>query len=114
MKLSLPPPKLLEKLVLSFELFRFVKFSFPVTCLMPYYVETGCSHPANCRTLQLTLLVRSYFFGVMVGFKSHEQCSRTYHQTFILCTKTSRHEPCDFTQNTIASHKKQQLVLRGV
>jgi hypothetical protein len=26
-------------------LFCFVKFSFPVTCLMPYYAETGCSCP---------------------------------------------------------------------
>jgi hypothetical protein len=34
-KVSLPP-KLVEKLS-----FRFVKFSFPVACLMPYYVETG-------------------------------------------------------------------------
>jgi hypothetical protein len=23
----------------------FVKFSFPVTCLMPYFAETGHSHP---------------------------------------------------------------------
>jgi hypothetical protein len=27
------------------QLFRFVKFSFPVTRLMPYYAETGCSCP---------------------------------------------------------------------
>jgi hypothetical protein len=26
-------------------LFRSVKFSFPVTPLMPYYAETDCSHP---------------------------------------------------------------------
>jgi hypothetical protein len=26
-------------------LFCFVNFSFPVTCLMPYYAETGCSCP---------------------------------------------------------------------
>ncbi len=65
--------KIARKISLSFELFRFVKFSFPVTHLMPYYAETGCSHPANCRTLRITLLVRSYFFGMVGGFKSHEQ-----------------------------------------
>jgi hypothetical protein len=27
------------------QLFHFVKFSFPVQCLMPYYAETGCSYP---------------------------------------------------------------------
>jgi hypothetical protein len=27
------------------KLFCFVKFSFPVTRLMPYYAETGCSRP---------------------------------------------------------------------
>ncbi len=27
------------------KLFRFVKFSFPVTCLMPYYAETSHSRP---------------------------------------------------------------------
>jgi hypothetical protein len=26
-------------------LFHFVKFSFPVLCLMPFYAEAGCSHP---------------------------------------------------------------------
>jgi len=25
--------------------FLFVKFSFPVMCLMPYYAETDCSRP---------------------------------------------------------------------
>jgi hypothetical protein len=43
MKLSLPP-ELVEKLVGS-QLFPFVKFSFPVMRLMPYYAETGRSHP---------------------------------------------------------------------
>jgi hypothetical protein len=38
-KLSLPP-KLMEKLIISF-----CKISFPITHLMPYYAETGCSHP---------------------------------------------------------------------
>jgi hypothetical protein len=36
--------------------FAFVKFSFPVTCLMAYYAETGRSHPPNRKTLQKTLL----------------------------------------------------------
>jgi hypothetical protein len=27
------------------QLFRFVKFSFPIMRLMPYYAETGCSCP---------------------------------------------------------------------
>jgi hypothetical protein len=41
MKLSLGyPPKLVENLDWS-QLFRFVKFSFPVMHLMPYYAETG-------------------------------------------------------------------------
>jgi hypothetical protein len=43
MKLSLPP-KLLEKLVWV-QLFDFVEFSFPVTGLMPYSVETDRSCP---------------------------------------------------------------------
>ncbi len=29
----------------SSQLFHFVKFSFPVMCLMPYYAETGHSRP---------------------------------------------------------------------
>ncbi len=37
--------KLVEKTSLGSQLFPFVKFSFPVTRLMPYYAETGCSRP---------------------------------------------------------------------
>jgi hypothetical protein len=36
---------------------------FPVTCLMPYYVETGHSRPPNHMTLQITLL-HIYIFQV--------------------------------------------------
>ncbi len=43
MKLSLPP-KLMEKLVWV-PVIGFVKVSFPVTHLMPYYAETGRSRP---------------------------------------------------------------------
>jgi hypothetical protein len=43
MKLSLLP-KLVEKLVWV-SVISFCKISFPVTHLMPYYVETGRSHP---------------------------------------------------------------------
>ncbi len=54
-KLSLPP-KLLEKLV-WFRLFCCVKFSFSVTCLMPYYAETDWRRPLIVeRTLQMTLI----------------------------------------------------------
>jgi hypothetical protein len=53
MKLSLPP-KLVEKLVcLGPSYFPFVKFSFPVTRLMPYYAETGRSHPFDRPTLRI-------------------------------------------------------------
>jgi len=100
--------KIARKISLSFKLFRFVKFSFPVTHLMPYYVETGCSHPANCRTLRITLLVRSYIFG-MVGFKSHEQCCRTY-QTFMLCTKHHDINRMILHKTQLQATKKQQLV----
>jgi hypothetical protein len=44
MKLSLPP-KLVEKLVWVAVIFFCKKFSFPVTHLMPYYVETGHCRP---------------------------------------------------------------------
>jgi hypothetical protein len=37
-------PKLVEKLVWV-SVISFCKISFPVTHLMPYYVETGRSHP---------------------------------------------------------------------
>jgi hypothetical protein len=43
-KLSLPP-KFGGKTSLGSQLFPFVKFSFPVTRLMPYYAETGCFRP---------------------------------------------------------------------
>jgi hypothetical protein len=33
------------KTSLSPSFFCFVRLSFPVTRLMPYYAETGCSHP---------------------------------------------------------------------
>jgi hypothetical protein len=33
------------KTSLGSQLFPFVEFSFPVTRLMPYYTETGCSRP---------------------------------------------------------------------
>jgi hypothetical protein len=39
----------------------FVKFSFPVTHLMPYYAETGCSPPPNCETLQITLFYSEFY-----------------------------------------------------
>jgi hypothetical protein len=55
MKLSLPS-ELLGKLAGS-QLFRLVKFSFPVTRLMSYYAETDRSHPPNRRTLlQISLM----------------------------------------------------------
>jgi hypothetical protein len=38
---------------LVLQLFRFVKFSFPVTPLLPYYAETGSS---NCETLRIALM----------------------------------------------------------
>jgi len=31
------------------QLFHFVKFSFPVMCLMAYYAETDCSRPLIVR-----------------------------------------------------------------
>jgi hypothetical protein len=37
------------------QFFSFVKFSFPVTHLMAYYAETGCSRPLSRLTLQITL-----------------------------------------------------------
>jgi hypothetical protein len=43
------------------QLFRFVKFSFWVTCLMAYYVETGRSQPPNRLTIRVTLV--SHFLG---------------------------------------------------
>jgi hypothetical protein len=58
MKLSLLLPKLVEKLDwVPVILFCFLKFSFPVTRLMPYYAETGCSRPLlpNRVTLQTSL-----------------------------------------------------------
>jgi hypothetical protein len=55
MKFSLPP-KLVEKLVWS-QLFRFVKYSFPVTRLMPCYAETD--RIPNCLTSLITLLICS-------------------------------------------------------
>jgi hypothetical protein len=33
------------KISLGSQLFGFVKFSFPITCLMPYYAEIGHSRP---------------------------------------------------------------------
>jgi hypothetical protein len=44
MKLSLPP-KLVGKTRLGPSYFLFVKFSIPVTRLMPYYAEAGRSRP---------------------------------------------------------------------
>jgi hypothetical protein len=59
MKLSLPP-KLVEKTSLGPHYLAFVKFSFPVTCLMmPSYVETGRSHR---ETLQTTLLTWDFIY----------------------------------------------------
>ncbi len=50
------PPKLVEELVWGSQLFRFVKISFPVMHLMPYYAETGHSRPLiNRLTLRITL-----------------------------------------------------------
>ncbi len=40
------------------QLCPFVKFSFPVTRLMPYYAETDNSRPPNRLTLQITLFYR--------------------------------------------------------
>jgi hypothetical protein len=37
-----------------------VKFSFPVTRLMPYYAETGYSHPLHRLTLWVTLLTANF------------------------------------------------------
>jgi hypothetical protein len=54
MKLSLPP-KLVEKLVWV-PVILLSKTSFPVTRLMPNYVETGRSHPLNHDILQITLI----------------------------------------------------------
>jgi hypothetical protein len=39
------PTKIGGETCLDPSLFRFVKFSFPVNRLMPYYVETGRSRP---------------------------------------------------------------------
>ncbi len=58
MKLSLPS-KLVEKTSLSLNYFVFVKFSIPVTCLMPCYAETSCSCRPNCVTLKMTLLYKN-------------------------------------------------------
>jgi hypothetical protein len=44
------------KTILGPSYFPFVKFSFPVKCLMPYYAETGCSYPPDRLTLRITLL----------------------------------------------------------
>ncbi len=54
MKLSLPP-KLVEKLV-CVRVISFCKISIPITCLMPYYAETGRSRPLNRLTLLITLV----------------------------------------------------------
>jgi len=58
MKLSLPPNFGGKRTSLGPSyLFPFVKFSFPVTHLMPYYAGTGPrSRPPNRLTLQITLL----------------------------------------------------------
>ncbi len=42
------------------QLYRFVKFSFPVTHLMPYYAKTGCSCPPSRVTLQITLMLQLF------------------------------------------------------
>jgi hypothetical protein len=60
MKLSLPP-KSVEKPKFGSQLFLFVKFSFPVKRLMPYYAETGRSRPPNRLTLRITLLCEYLF-----------------------------------------------------
>ncbi len=61
MKLSLLLPKLVvEKLDwVPVILFCFLKFSFPVTRLMPYYAETGSSRPLlpNRVTFQTSLII---------------------------------------------------------
>ncbi len=54
MKLSLPP-KLLEKLVWVPNISRFVKFSFSVTRLMPYYAKLIFHAPMMWETLGVTL-----------------------------------------------------------
>ncbi len=51
-----------EQLVWVLVVFSFVRFSFPVTRLMPYYdAETGRSRPPNRLTLQITLLLYSKY-----------------------------------------------------
>ncbi len=66
MKLSLPPKLVGKKLVWVPGLFCFSKISFPVTHLMPYYAETGRSHPhPNRLTLRITLM-HLYFFNILI------------------------------------------------
>jgi hypothetical protein len=48
--------KLMEKLVGVPVFFCFVKFSFPVTHLMPYYAETDCSRSLIGGTLPISLI----------------------------------------------------------
>jgi hypothetical protein len=48
--------KILWKSWFGSQLFHFVKFSFPVTHLMPYYAETGPSCPPNRVNLGTTLM----------------------------------------------------------
>ncbi len=60
-------PKLVKKLVwVPFVLFCFVKFSFPITHLMPYYAETGRSCPLNRVTLWITLIILWTNLGTFV------------------------------------------------
>jgi hypothetical protein len=37
--------KIGRKISLGAQIFGFVKFSFPITCLIPYYAEIGHSRP---------------------------------------------------------------------
>jgi hypothetical protein len=49
--------KIDEKTSLGSSYFCFVKFSLPVTRLMPYYAKTGRSRPPNHVTLRISLIL---------------------------------------------------------
>jgi hypothetical protein len=55
MKLSLSP-EWVEKLVSVPVIFVLVEFSFPVTCLMPYYAQNWPFSSPNHVTLRITLM----------------------------------------------------------
>ncbi len=61
-------------------LLRFVKFSFSVTRLMPYYVETGRSRPPNPGSFRITLMLQWNF----LQWKNFVMCTISCRNLFVL------------------------------